>query len=118
MQKGTLGGSIEFTIASVFIVVRCFFGLYFSVPPPPPIYIRHSLSEKCFSLSSSKERFLLLTVSSHTVHPAPPHRDPHSPMLTYMPMCITAFLLRCRPSEILRCRKTTSMMQTFSFHSG
>lgn len=95
------------------IVERGFFCVSHTLPHQA--YTRHPLSEKRFKVFLSERRgscyslFLLIPCSLQA------HRDPCSLQLTHTPLSITAFLLCCRPGEILQCTKVTSRMQTFSF---
>lgn len=114
-KKVTLGGTIELTTAVPLLLKGWFVIFFVSHTLPHQVYTRHPLSAKRFKVFLSQKRgscyslFLLISCSLQS------HRDPCSLLLTHTPLSITAFLLCCRPGEILQCREVTSRMQSFSF---
>lgn len=78
---------------------------------PPKSILGIPFQKKCFKVFLSQRRgsrcslFLLISCSFH------PHTETLFPLCSRL--CPSLPLLCCRPSEILQCRKATSMMQTF-----
>lgn len=92
---------------------------FFCVSTPPKSILgtpfqKNALKSFCLKGEVLATHCFLLT--SRSLHP---HTAILVPSCSHPPPpSITAFLLCCRPGEILQCRKATSMMQAFSFPPG